>query len=129
MAQADAQGNVNVSRFGPRLAGSGGFINISQNAKKLAFLGTFLAPCRTQVVDGRIAVSHDGVAAPKFLATVEQRTFSGHYAATAGQPVLYVTERCVFRLTPEGLELIEIAPGVDMERDILALMGFRPIIS
>jgi len=128
MAQADAQGNVNVSRFGPRLAGSGGFINISQNAKKVAFLGTFLAPCRTQVVDGRIAVSDDGVAAPKFLASVEQRTFSGQYAAAAGQPVLYVTERCVFRLTPDGLELIEIAPGIDLEKDVLAHVGFAPII-
>jgi propionate CoA-transferase len=129
MAQADGRGNVNVSRFGPRLAGSGGFINISQNAKKLAFLGTFLAPCRTQVVDGRIAVSHDGVAAPKFLATVEQRTFSGQYAAAAGQPVLYVTERCVFRLTPEGLELVEIAPGIDLEKDVLAHIGFTPILN
>ena len=128
MAQADAQGNVNVSRFGPRLAGSGGFINISQNAKRVAFLGTFLAPCRTQVVDGRIVVSDDGVAAPKFLASVEQRTFSGQYAAAAGQPVLYVTERCVFRLTPDGLELIEIAPGIDLEKDVLAHVGFTPII-
>ena len=128
MAQADAQGNVNVSRFGPRLAGSGGFINISQNAKKVAFLGTFLALCRTQVADGRIAVSDDGVAAPKFLASVEQRTFSGQYAAAAGQPVLYVTERCVFRLTPDGLELIEIAPGIDLEKDVLAHVGFTPII-
>ena len=128
MAQADAQGNVNVSRFGPRLAGSGGFINISQNAKRVAFLGTFLAPCRTQVVDGRIVVSDDGVAAPKFLASVEQRTFSGQYAAAAGQPVLYVTERCVFRLTAGGLELIEVAPGVDIERDIIARLPFRPLM-
>jgi propionate CoA-transferase len=127
MAQADASGNVNVSRFGPKLAGSGGFINISQNAKKVVFLGTFLAPCRTQVVDGRIAVT-DGVAAPKFLDRVEQRTFSGRYAAAAGQPVRYVTERCVFRLTPDGLELIEIAPGIDLDKDVLAHVGFTPII-
>lgn len=127
MAQADASGNVNVSRFGPKLAGSGGFINISQNAKKVVFLGTFLAPCRTQVVDARIAVT-DGVAAPKFLDRVEQRTFSGPYAAAAGQPVLYVTERCVFRLTPDGLELTEIAPGIDLEKDVLAHVGFTPII-
>src|SRR6185503_17938272 len=92
-------------------------------------LGTFLAPCRTQVVDGRIAVSDDGVAAPKFLASVEQRTFSGQYAAAAGQPVLYVTERCVFQLVPHGLELIEIAPGVDLEKDVLAHVGFTPIIT
>jgi propionate CoA-transferase len=106
MAQADAAGNVNVSRFGPKLAGCGGFINISQNAKKVMFLGTFVVPCRTEVVDGRIVVT-DGVAAPKFLDNVEQRTFSGQYAAAAGQPVLYVTERCVFRLTPDGLELMD----------------------
>jgi propionate CoA-transferase len=127
MAQADAHGNVNVSRFGPKLAGSGGFINISQNAKKVVFLGTFLAPCRTEVVDGHIAVD-DAVAAPKFLDSVEQRTFSGSYAAGAGQPVLYVTERCVFRLTQAGLQLIEIAPGIDLERDVLAHVGFTPII-
>jgi propionate CoA-transferase len=127
MAQVDGQGNVNVSRFGPKLAGSGGFINISQNAKKLVFLGTFLAPCRTGVADGRIVVT-DGVAAAKFLDTVEQRTFSGQYAAAAGQPVLYVTERCVFRLTSDGLELIEIAPGIDIEKDIMAHVGFTPII-
>ena len=77
---------------------------------------------------GDIAVSDDGVAAPKFLANVEQRTFSGQYAAAAGQPVLYVTERCVFRLTPDGLELIEIAPGIDLEKDVLAHVGFTPII-
>ena len=127
MAQADAHGNVNVSRFGPKLAGSGGFINISQNAKKVVFLGTFLAPCRTEVVDGHIVVD-DAVAAPKFLGSVEQRTFSGSYAAGAGQPVLYVTERCVFRLTQAGLQLVEIAPGVDLERDVLAHVGFTPII-
>jgi propionate CoA-transferase len=127
MAQADAHGNVNVSRFGPKLAGSGGFINISQNAKKVVFLGTFLAPSRTEVVDGRIAVD-EAVAAPKFLDSVEQRTFSGSYAAAAGQPVLYVTERCVFRLTQSGLQLIEIAPGIDLDRDVLAHVGFTPII-
>jgi propionate CoA-transferase len=127
MAQADAHGNVNVSRFGPKLAGSGGFINISQNAKKVVFLGTFLAPCRTEVAGGHIIVD-DAVAAPKFLASVEQRTFSGSYAAGAGQPVLYVTERCVFRLTQAGLQLIEIAPGIDLERDVLAHVGFTPII-
>jgi propionate CoA-transferase len=127
MAQADAHGNVNVSRFGPKLAGSGGFINISQNAKKVVFLGTFLAPCRTEVAGGQIVVD-DAVAAPKFLGSVEQRTFSGSYAAGAGQPVLYVTERCVFRLTQAGLQLIEIAPGIDLERDVLAHVGFTPII-
>jgi len=127
MAQADRLGNVNVSRFGSKLAGSGGFINISQNAKRLVFLGTLLAPSRCHVQDGGLAIA-DGVAVAKFLADVEQRTFSGEYAAAIDQPVLYVTERCVFQLTPEGLELIEIAPGVDLERDVLAHVGFEPII-
>ena len=127
MAQADRLGNVNVSRFGSKLAGSGGFINISQNAKRVVFLGTFVTPSRCQVQDGRLVIA-DGVTAPKFLADVEQRTFSGEYAVTTGQPVLYVTERCVFELTPDGLELIEIAPGVHLEKDILAHVGFEPII-
>jgi len=127
MAQADRLGNVNVSRFGPKLAGAGGFINISQNAKRLVFTGTFVVPSRCRVRDGRLVIA-DGVVAPKFLADVEQRTFSGEYAAAADQPVLYVTERCVFQLTPDGLELIEIAPGVDLEKDVLAHMGFEPII-
>ena len=127
MAQADRMGNVNVSRFGSRLAGCGGFINISQNAKKLVFVGTFVAPSRSTVADGRLVVA-DGAVVPKFLDQVQQRTFSGEYAANAGQPVLYVTERCVFRLTAAGLELIEIAPWVDLDRDILAHMGFEPIL-
>jgi propionate CoA-transferase len=128
MAQADRAGNVNVSRFGPKLAGSGGFINISQNAKKVVFLGTFLVPSRTQVADGTLVVA-DGVAAAKFLNEVEQRTFSGQYAAAAGKPVLYVTDRCVFQLTADGLELIEIAPGIDLEKDVLAHVGFTPVIN
>jgi propionate CoA-transferase len=127
MAQADRVGNVNVSRFGSKLAGSGGFINISQNAKRLVFVGAFLAPSRSKVEDGRLVI-RDGVAAPKFLAEVDQRTFSGEYAAQIGQPVLYVTERCVFQLTIDGLELIEIAPGVDLETDVLAHVAFQPII-
>ncbi|WP_370935176.1 acyl CoA:acetate/3-ketoacid CoA transferase [Amycolatopsis sp. cg13] len=127
MAQADREGNVNVSRFGPRLAGAGGFINISQNSKAVYFLGTFLAPSRTEVRDGRLAVT-DGVAAPKFLTEVQQRTFSGEYAVKAGQPVLYITERCVFRLTPQGLQLTEIAPGIDLAKDVLAHIEFEPII-
>jgi propionate CoA-transferase len=127
MAQADRQGNVNVSRFGSRLAGSGGFINISQNAKKLVFVGSFVVPSRGRVQDGRLVIA-DGPVSPKFLDNVEQRTFSGEYAAGAGQPVLYVTERCVFQLTPDGLELIEIAPWIDLEKDILAHIGFQPII-
>ena len=127
MAQADRHGNVNVSRFGPKLAGSGGFINISQNAKKVVFLGTFLAPSNTELRDGKIWPV-EAVAAAKFLEAVEQRTFSGPHAAASGKPVLYITERCVFRLTPAGLQLTEIAPGIDLQTDILAHVPFEPVI-
>jgi propionate CoA-transferase len=127
MAEADRQGNVNVSRFGPRMAGSGGFINISQNAKRLVFLGTFTAGGRPHVDSGRLVVE-DGSAHAKFVTEVEQRTFSGPLAAAAGKQVLYVTERCVFQLTTEGIELIEVAPGVDLQADVLAQMDFEPVI-
>ena len=128
MAQVNGRGDVNVSLFNGRLAGAGGFINISQNARRLIFAGTFTTGgLKTSVVDGQLKILSEGKSS-KFIDKVDQITFSGKLAATNKQPVLYVTERCVFRLTPEGLELIEIAPGIDMERDILALMGFRPII-
>jgi propionate CoA-transferase len=113
LAQCDLEGNVNVSKFGKRLAGAGGFINISQAAQRLVFAGAFGGEGLGRFVR-------------KFVREVEHRTFSGRQALARGQPVLYVTERCVLRLAPEGLELLEIAPGLDLERDLLAQMDFRP---
>jgi propionate CoA-transferase len=128
LAQADAQGNLNVSRFGPKLAGAGGFINISQSAKKVVFVGSFNAgKLQIDVNDGRLRIQNDGDT-PKFVREVEHRTFSGTESLRRGQRVLYVTERCVFRLTADGLELIEIAPGIDLQRDILDRMAFAPVI-
>ncbi len=128
LAEADAQGNLNVSKFGPRLAGAGGFINISQSAKRVVFVGTFtVGKLDIAVHDGRLDIRVEG-RSKKFVDLVEHRTFSGREAFKAGQSVLYVTERCVFRLVADGIELIEVAPGVDIERDILARMDFRPIV-
>jgi propionate CoA-transferase len=128
LAQADKPGNLNVSKFGPRLAGAGGFVNISQNAKKVVFVGTFTAgDLEVSVVEGKLLIERDGKD-KKFVDQVEHRTFSGEYAAENDKSVLYVTERCVFKLTRDGLELIEVAPGIDIKRDILDKMDFEPIM-
>ncbi|MFN3868106.1 MAG: acyl CoA:acetate/3-ketoacid CoA transferase [Hyphomicrobiaceae bacterium] len=129
MAECDEQGNVNTSRFGGRLNGCGGFIDISQNARAVVFCGTFtVGGLQVAVEDGKLRIVREG-RARKFVKAVEQITFAGKFAASKSQPVLYVTERCVFRLTTEGLELTEVAPGIDIERDILAHMDFTPLIN
>lgn len=128
LAQADRLGNLNVSKFGPRLAGAGGFINISQNAKRVVFVGTFTAgELSVAVEDGALCILSEGKDT-KFVEEVEHRTFSGEQAAKTDKDVLYITERCVFKLTPQGLALTEIAPGVDLQKDILDRMAFKPII-
>src|ERR1700722_1240896 len=128
LAQVDAEGNLNVSKFGPKLPGAGGFINISQNAKRVVFVGTFKAGgLRFAVEESKLSILNEGTAT-KFVRRVEHVTFSGPFAASRAQPVLYVTERCVFDLTAAGLELREVAPGIDIERDILAQMEFKPIV-
>lgn len=128
MAECDSLGNVNTSKFGGKLNGCGGFIDISQNARAVVFAGTFTAGgLEVAIEDGNLKIIKEG-RAKKFVKQVEQVTFSGTYAAEKGQPVIYVTERCVFQLTDHGLELIEVAPGIDIERDILPHMAFKPHI-
>lgn len=128
MAEVDSQGNVNSSKVGKMLAGCGGFIDITQNAKKVIFCGTFTAKgFSCEVGNGTLRITQEGTV-KKFVDRVNQITFSGKYAQLLRQPVLYVTERAIFQLTSEGVKLIEIAPGVELEKDILAQMDFRPII-
>lgn len=127
-AQIDAAGNVNVSKFGTRLAGVGGFVNISQCARRVVFCGTFTSSGLQVGMDGgKLQILHEG-AIRKCVAEVEQVSFSGEYARRQQRDVLFVTERAVFRLVAAGWELTEVAPGINLDRDILAQMDFRPLI-
>lgn len=128
MAEMDAEGNVNVSRLNGNVNGPGGFIDISQNARQVVFCGTFDAKGSEVCVEGgRLAVRRPG-RIRKLVREVAHITFSGQQARRRGQRVLYVTERASFELTAEGLKLVDVAPGVDVERDVLAQMDFRPIV-
>lgn len=128
-AEVDQAGNVNVSRFNGKIVGTGGFINITSNSKKVIFSGTLTAGgLQTNIVDGSVRIHQEG-RFQKFVPQVEEITFNGTEAIKQGKEVLYITERAVFELTPEGLELVEIAPGVDIEKDILSHMGFQPRVS
>jgi propionate CoA-transferase len=129
MAELDGFGNVNVSKFGPRIAGPGGFVNITQNAKAVVFCGTLTASgLEIAVEDGKLKIISEGKA-KKLVPKVGHITFSGAYAREMGQKVLYVTERAVFEMRPEGLTLTEIAPGIDLETQVLAQMEFKPKIA
>ena len=129
MAQADKYGNVNVTHFESKVTGCGGFVDISQNAKKVVFCGTLTAGgLKTKIHDGKLIISEEGKY-NKFLEKVEHVSFSGDYARETGKSVLFVTERAVFTLESGEMKLIEIAPGIDLEKDILAHMGFTPVIS
>lgn len=129
MAQCDATGNVNSSKFGTKLAGCGGFINISQNAQKVLFVGTLTADgLGISVADGKLKIDQEGKTR-KFIPQVQQITFSGPIASQGTQEIIYITERAVFRLLNGRIELTEIAPGIDIERDILAHMDFRPLMN
>jgi len=127
-AQIDASGNVNVSKYGNKLSGVGGFINVSQTAKRLVFCGTFTADgIKIAVKNGKVCILSEG-RIRKFIKSVEQICFSADYARRIDQEVLYVTERAVFKLAKDGIELIEVAPGIDVQKQILDMMDFKPII-
>jgi propionate CoA-transferase len=128
MAQVDQEGNVNVSKYGAKLSGVGGFVNISQTAKRVVFCGRFSASgLKVKLAKGRIRILREGKI-QKFVERVEQMSFSAERALKVGQKILYVTERAVFRLTPNGLELVEVAPGIDIKTQVLDLMAFKPIM-
>ena len=129
LAQCDEKGNINVSKFGPRIPGCGGFINISQNTKNVVFCGTFTAGgLKEEIKDGQLHIIQEG-REKKFIKAVEQVTFSSSYAIKTNQNVKYITERCVMVLTDKGLMITEIAKGIDLEKDIINQMEFKPLIA
>ncbi|MFL2142400.1 acyl CoA:acetate/3-ketoacid CoA transferase [Ruoffia sp. FAM 20857] len=128
IGEIDAEGNNNVTKFGPKVPGPGGFINISQNTHHLVFVGSFTIGGKAHIEDGKLVITDQGKG-PKFVNKVEQVSFSGKYATENGQKLLYVTERAVFDLHDGRIRLIEYAPGVDVQKDILDYMEFESLIS
>ena len=128
-AQVDKEGNVNVSRFGGSMPGSGGFINITQGAKKVLFCGTLTTKgLEVECGNGRLRIVRDGKI-QRFVDRVEHKTFSAKHSPRDRQEILYITERCVFKLDAAGPELVEIAPGVDLQRDIRDQVAFEVRVS
>ncbi|MCQ2406686.1 MAG: hypothetical protein MJ067_05690 [Oscillospiraceae bacterium] len=127
LGECDEDGNINVSKFGPRLVGPGGFIDITNKTPKVVFCGTFMGKAKLKVGDGKLVIEKEGTI-KKFLKHVMQITFAGQYAAE-GQDVLYVTERCVFKLIGGKMTIVEVAPGIDIQKDILDQMDFTPDVA
>jgi propionate CoA-transferase len=128
-AEVDQEGNVNVHAFEGRIRGPGGFPNISAKTRKINFVGTLTAQDLELTIDqSGVRVASEGKL-PKFVPHVRQISFNGRLARERGQQVRYITDRAVFELRPEGLTLIELAPGIDLERDVIARMGFKPLIA
>ena len=127
-AEIDQSGSVNVSQFGDRMNGSGGFIDISQTVKTLIFSGTMVVGSESHCEDNELIIDREGHS-KKFVETVQSLDFNAAYSRELGQSVYYVTERAVFQLTDSGLELIEIAPGLDLQKDVLDQMDFKPAVA
>ena len=128
LAQCDQMGNINVSKMGTKIPGCGGFLNIAENSRKVIFCGTLTGKgLKIEVKDGKLSIPSEG-SIKKFLNDLDQITFNGKLAIARKQPVMFITERAVFDLTPKGLRLLEVAPGVDIEKHILPNLEFAPII-
>lgn len=129
LAQCKADGSINVSKFGPKVVGCGGFIDISQNSKKIIFCGTFTANgFQAEIKDNRLNITNEGKI-KKFTSDIDQITFNGSFESEKGKRSIIITERAVFEIRQEGLTLTEIAPGIDLQSDVLNQMEFKPVIA
>ena len=129
LGELDQEGNVNSTKMGSRCTGAGGFIDITQNAKKVVFLGTFTASgAKYKFEKDKLTILQEGKI-HKMVNKVAQISFNGKIAREKGQEVMIVTERAVFKLCKEGVELIEVAPGIDLQTQVLDMMDFKPILA